>query len=297
MGRFHHIPALVILLACAPPIEAQESFDAGRMLYASAEYDRALAIFDGLLAANRPRTERRSIELYRTLCLLAVGRTDDADRAIEGIVSADPMFRPSADDIPPRLRQAFSEARRRLLPAIVQQRYASAKTAFDREDYAEASDGFGRVLEALGDPDIAAAAAQPPLSDLRTLALGFHDLSEKLDVPRRPETPAAPAPPAADRARVYTAADPRVAPPVVISQAIPTYRGRITSSDRGVLEVIVDATGAVESATMRIPVNSAYDRHVLNSAKHWKYQPATMDGVPVRFRKLIQVAIAVTPEN
>ena len=187
MDRFRSL-VLVLALAWAPPIEAQESlaaatFATARNLYATAEYDRALAMLDGLLTAARARDERRSIELYRTLCLLAVGRTEDADRAIEGIVSADPMFRPSADDIPPRLRQAFSDTRRRVLPNVVQQRYAAAKTAFDREDYAAASDGFGRVLEALADPDLAAEAARPPLSDLRTLALGFHDLSEKLAVP------------------------------------------------------------------------------------------------------------------
>jgi TonB family protein len=301
MGRFRL--AIVVVALWAPPATAQESlvaasFATARTLYASAEYDRALAMLDGLMAGPGPREERRAIELYRTLCLLAVGRTEDADRAIEAIVSADPMSRPTADDIPPRMRQAFSETRQRLLPAVIQQRYAAAKTAFDREDYASAADGFQRVLEPLGDPDIAAVAARPPLADLRTLALGFQDLSRKLAAPP-PEPEPAPAPAAApgpDPARIYTAAHPNIVPPVVISQRVPAYPGRVTAHDSGILEIVIDATGAVESAAMRVSMNAAYDKHAVAAAKHWRYRPATLDGVPVKFRKMIQVRLS-TPEN
>lgn len=305
MGRFRSLLLVVLTLGWAPPTGAQESlgaatFATARTLYASAEYDRALTMLDGLLTGAGAREERRSIELYRTLCLLAVGRTEDADRAIEGIVSADPMFRPTADDIPPRLRQAFSDTRKRLLPAVIQQRYAAAKTAFDREDYAAATDGFQRVLDALGDPDIAAVASQPPLSDLRTLALGFHDLSSKLDVPPEPAPAPAPAQAAApdpDPSRIYTASHPNIVPPIVISQRVPPYPGRVTSTEIGVLEVVIDASGAVESATMRVSMNAAYDRHAVDAAKYWRYRPARIKGVPVRFRKAIRIALSNRPED
>ena len=303
MGRCRCLAIVVVATVWAPPAGAQESLVAAslataRNLYASAEYDRALAMLDGLMTGPGSREDRRAIELYRTLCLLAVGRTDDADRAIEAIVSADPMFRPTADDVPPRMRQAFSETRKRLLPAVIQQRYTAAKTAFDREDYASAAEGFQRVLEALGDPDIAVVAAQPPLADLRTLALGFQDLSRKLDAPP-PEPQPAPEPAAApgpDPARVYTAAHPNIVPPVVISQRVPAYPGRVTAHDSGILEVVVDTTGAVESATMRVSISTAYDRHAVAAAKHWRYRPATLDGVPVKFRKMIQIRLS-TPEK
>ena len=303
MGRFRCLAIVVVAAVWAPPAGAQESlvaagFATARTLYASAEYDRALAMLDGLMAGPGLGEERRAIELYRTLCLLAVGRTEDADRAIEAIVSADPMFRPTADDIPPRMRQAFSETRKRLLPAVIQQRYAAAKTAFDREEYASATEGFQGVLDALGDPDIAAVAAQPPLADLRTLALGFQDLSRKLDAPPpAPEPEPAPAAaPGPDPARIYTAAHPNIVPPVVISQRVPAYPGRVTAHDSGILEIVIDATGVVESAAMRVSMNSAYDRHAVAAAKHWRYRPATLDGVPVKFRKMIQVRLS-TPEN
>ena len=34
-----------------------------------------------------------------------------------------------------------------------------------------------------------------------------------------------------------------------------------------------------------------YDTLLVNAAREWKYRPATMNGTPVRFRKLIQVTL------
>ena len=136
-----------------------------------------------LATSDSPREERRAIALYRTLCLLAVGRGAEADRAIESMVSMDPLYRPDADDIPPRMRAAISEARKRMLPAILQERYKESKAAFDRQDFAHAASGFKEMLDGLADPDIAIAASQSPLADLKTLAVGFYELSSKALVP------------------------------------------------------------------------------------------------------------------
>jgi hypothetical protein len=34
-----------------------------------------------------------------------------------------------------------------------------------------------------------------------------------------------------------------------------------------------------------------YDSALLNAAREWKYQPATLNGSPVRFRKLLQISV------
>src|ERR1044071_3977945 len=119
------------------------------------------------------------------------------------MILQDPLYRPAADDVPPRLRSAFTEARKRLRPAIVQQNYVAAKASFDKKEYAAAARGFSQVLAGLSDPDIEAVSAQPPLSDLKMLASGFNDLASKAVVP--PPAPAAPAADVAlDRApRIY----------------------------------------------------------------------------------------------
>jgi TonB family protein len=275
-----------------------------RELYASAAYDDALRMLDSLRGGNHTLEERQAISLYRALCLVALGRATEADRAVEALVAENPLYRPPMGELPPRMRTTFTETRKRMLPGIIQRLYSEAKAAFDREEYRPAADLFTRVLEAMGDADVAAAANQPPLSDLKVLASGFHDLSLKeLELPPRPPAPvAAVAPaltpkatPARDYAKVYSADDPEVAHPGVILQSFPPFRGRVSTAAVGVVEIVIDATGAVESAKMRTPVHPLYDGLALSAAKKWRYQPAMVDGVPVKFTKRVQVTLSPTP--
>jgi hypothetical protein len=287
------------VLSVAPRVEAQESLDTARQLYASAEYDTALTMLNGLMTSGGTREERRTVALYRTLCLLATNRRAEADRAIETLVTQDPLFRPSAEEIPPRMRTAIADTRKRLLPAILQQKYVESKAAYDLKDFAVASIGFKEMLDGLADPDIATAASQSPLADLKTLAVGFYELSVKLLPPAVPpamsvaQAPIPAPPPTAPK--LYSAEDRNVVPPIPVKQQIPAYPGRVSAAKVGVLELVIDKTGAVESATMRVPVNAQYDRLATSAARTWQYQPATVDGSPVKFLKRIQVSLVPTP--
>jgi hypothetical protein len=292
------------ILAPSTPGAAQEpqSLASARQLYASADYKAALTMLNTLLAASPSPQERQSIELYRTFCLVAMGSTDEANKAIEAMVSRDPLYRPNMDDVPPRLRTVFSDTRKRLLPALIQERYVIAKTAFDRGDYKIASDGFTQVLVALGDPDIATAAKQPPLADLRVLASGFSDLTVRALTPPPVQTspiPVAPPPVAAAAETVaprapmiYSQDDKNVMPAVMIKQDMPAFPGRVMFDRTGVLEVIIDVNGSVESATMIESVEPLYNRLVLSAAKTWTYRPARLDGAPVKYRKRIQITLS-----
>jgi hypothetical protein len=294
---------LAMILAAFTPSAAQESLANARQLYASADYRSALTMLNTLLTATPSPQERQSIELYRTLCLVAIGNNDEANKSIEAMVSRDPLYRPNMDEVPPRLRTVFSDARKRLLPALIQERYVIAKTAFDRGDMKIASDGFTQVLLALADPDIAVAAKQPPLADLRVLASGFNDLTVRAltppPVPVVPMTVQAPPPQVAAAPRqpvIYSQDDKNVMPPVMVRQDIPPYPGRVAFDRTGVLEVVIDINGAVESATMLEGVEALYNRLLLTAAKNWMYQPARLDGAPVKYRKRIQVTLSRTQE-
>jgi hypothetical protein len=222
------------------------------------------------------------------------------------IIARDPLYRPG-EDLSPRMRTAFSEARKRLLPSIVQQQYADAKGAFERKEFESAASGFRRVVDALNDPDMGSAASKPPLADLRTLAAGFHDLSVKAmppapvpaPTPAPPPQPVAAAPPAAAAVArpvpvIYTGEERNVVPPQTLAQTLPKYPGAVPPRGvTGVVEVVIDEGGSVESAAMVVPVTASYDKMVMNATTKWVYIPAMMNGKPVKFRKRIQ--ITVTP--
>src|SRR5256714_74405 len=166
---------------------AKDPVGAARELYASARYDEALAALDDWKPPEATSLgDRRSIEQSRSLCLLALGRGSEAEGAIAAVVTADPSYQPSETEASPRVRAAFSDVRRRLLPEIATSRYTEAKTAYDRKDYAGAVKQFRRVLALLDDPDMGGR-----LGDLRVLSSGFLDLCAAASAPP-PEAKKAP---------------------------------------------------------------------------------------------------------
>src|SRR5262249_19292566 len=153
MKRLHSSPirtgsfaAAFVLTAALAQAQAQNNNDliAARDLYASAAYDEALALLNRLHSSDQPPGDSRAIEQYRAFCLLALGRPADAQQAIEAVVTADPSYRPGESDVSPRIRAAFTEVRRRMLPTIIQQKYAQAKAAYDRKDWGTAAAGFSQ---------------------------------------------------------------------------------------------------------------------------------------------------------
>ena len=291
---------LVSSVTSAVPAIAQgpsrDPLGAARDLYASARYDEALAVLDDLHpAADTSATERRSIEQYRSLCLLALGRGQEAETAIAQVITADPAYVPSETEASPRVRAAFADVRRRLLPDIAKARYTDAKAIFDRKDYPAATDAFRSVMGLLDDPDMNGG-----LPDLKVLAKGFLDLSVAATPPPAPppepkhDLPSTPAPkPKPNLNKIYGSDDADVVMPVAVRQDVPRIPSMVTAQarGRGVLEVIVDEKGRVTSAAIRESVHPIYDNLVLNAAREWKYQPATLEGQPVKYRKLIQINI------
>jgi TonB family protein len=311
-----HRPA--ILLAAwllFPSIAAadQEALARAKELYASAAYDEALAALDGVPKDVTPGDSVEAAE-YRVFCLLALGRQDDARKTITAIVSANPFFHLPEGKASPRIQTVFADIRRQVYPDLVQRSYADAKAAFDRHD-ADAGAKFDRVLALLDDPD---ARAVPSLADLRTVAAGFRDLSKAANPPALPAQPVAapassptPAQPATGNPAVQatvrdqpdgavqpgtpsdTPSTSNVVPPVAIYQPIPPW---VTSPAdrqeyRGTLELLIDRTGTVTSAKLRTSVNPRYDAELIRTARTWRFRPATKDGVPMPYVKVVDVQL------
>jgi hypothetical protein len=291
------------MLTTAGAAAAQGSLAVARDLYVAAAYDDALAMLNGLHASDHRSDDGRAIDRYRAVCLLALGRTDEATSAIQVIVTEVPSYHLVEADVSPRVRAAFRDVRRRMLPGIIQQKYADAKMAFDRKNLAAASEGFKLVLELLSDSDLGSAANQPPLSQLRPLAVGFRDLTAVAATPSVAPSPpvlparrsapspvavSAPASPRPGAPRIYGWEDANVVGPIVLRQTMPVL-GDVFAQRQGTVEIIINESGLVETATMTSPVNAVYDGLVLAATRSWRYKPATVDGVAVKFRHALQL--------
>jgi tetratricopeptide (TPR) repeat protein len=277
----------------------QGPLNAAKDLYASARYDEALSVLNGLRAGDA--VDRKSVEQYRSLCLLALGRASEAETAIAAVVTADPTYRPDPD-VSPRVRSSFTDVRKRLLPDIITSRYQSAKALYDRKDWIAAEEQFRIVLALLDDPD-----NNGRLGDMRVLTAGFLELSARAAAPPPVEPAPAPAPvippvtapepaPAPGGpipGKVYGAEDAMVRAPVVVKQDIPSVPQNLMTiaKPRGLLEVVIDEQGRVVAMTMRGSIHPSYDAMVLGAARDWKYQPARFNGEPVRYRRLISIAV------
>ena len=290
--------ALTMVFSASGAFAQGGDLAAARELYASAAYDDALTMLNQLRSADHPAGQSRAIEQYRAFCLLALGRAADAQQAIEAVVAAEPSYEPNENDVSPRVRVAFAEVRRRMLPVIIQQKYAEAKAVFDRKDFKSAANLFSQVLVGLADPAVSAEAMRPPLSDLRMLAVGFEELSANAAAPPPPPLPAPPVPVAAPPPppmpspyRVYSSDDRNVVAPSVVKQTVPSFPGTVMAPRIGILEVLINESGEVESAVMTQSVTAAYDRLVLTAARAWRFKAAIVNGVPVKYRKVVQINI------
>jgi TonB family protein len=62
------------------------------------------------------------------------------------------------------------------------------------------------------------------------------------------------------------------------------------------MRLVIDKSGAVESATMATGTRPAYDQLLVRAAREWKFEPAQKQGRPVRYLKIIEIHLApMTP--
>ena len=303
------ISALSFLLALgSASARAQDPIVAARELYASAANEDALDTLRKARGAG-PEVASTDGEVLQAFCLLALRRDDEARSVIEGVVTERPMYLPSDDDASPRIRSAFQDVRKKVLPSVARQLYASAKDDYEKKNTVVAAAKFGELLRVLSDPDL---MKDPTLSDLRLLAEGFRDISEAASTiatsadtqPRSGSSGAvpvgggtAPAP-----GRAIRAAEPAplapvslpVTPPVAINQQMPAWRGdlmNVRSEFTGAIDLIIDETGHVESASLRKSVHPMYDPLLLEAAKSWTYKPAMRGTQPIKFQKTLVVKL------
>jgi hypothetical protein len=93
----------------------------------------------------------------------------------------------------------------------------------------------------------------------------------------------------------YTADDRDVTAPIALVQKVPKYPANVTRPLQGVVQFVIDENGAVQTPTMPVSIDMSYDGMVIAAAKKWQYQPAMLDGKPVKYMKRLTISVAVTP--
>lgn len=271
---------------------ADEPLEDAKALFAAASFDGALAALDRLDSANGGRPE--ALE-YKALCLLALGRSADAQKITETLVTTVPTFAPADADLSPRFVELLTETRRRMVPVIARKLFADAREQYRAKNHADAQRTFEQVVTLASDGVWRETA---DADDLRTLASGFLDLLDGAPAaakaaPAAAAQPVAPTviPPAA--APVATAAAlGQVEAPVPIRQAMPQWvapdRVSALRTFHGAIKVRIGADGHVVDVAMATATHPDYDTMLLQAARTWVYKPATRNGQPIEVEKVVE---------
>ena len=286
--------------APAPVQPPPTDLAAVKALYLAASYEEALEA----LASLSDDGVADEADVYRALCELALGRPADAERALQVLVTRDPLYELSDGDVSPRLVTMYHDVRHRLLPDIARDLYKDARASMTEKRSADAARQLTRLLAILNEPD--ATGDETDLADLKLLAQGFLDLvnTQLADEARAAAAAKAAAEAAVAEAaqqaaladRLYSPADGDVTPPVEIERPLPEWlppnvvaaRQRLT----GVIRVVIDRQGQVESASVVQPTSDAYDAELLVAARTWRFQPARLGGQPVRYVEMLSFVLS-----
>jgi hypothetical protein len=293
--------ALLATLSTSSPAQAQDAMQQVKTLYASAAYEDALSAL-ARLQAMPAMTRKPEHEQYRVFCLVALGRTVEAEKAIAAVVTEDPSFQPDAAEMSPRIQQMFRRVRRTLVPEIAQRMYLQGRGALDRKDKEAAVSTFAALvalIDSTAKEDPRIETEEPMLAELRLLASGFLDLTRAIAETKADVAPDATLEARPERTRAAALPAPRAEPmeitsPVPVKQDLPVWMPPDQLSRRefkGAIRVFISDAGRVTGAEVSSTIHPAYDRQLLMAAKTWEYQPALKDGVPIASEKLIEVVL------
>jgi hypothetical protein len=299
----------LLMVAARAGLGAQDSLNAAKDLYASAAYEDALSTLIRLTEGSSAPDIARQVDEYRAFCLYALGRTGEAESVAESIIRREPLMKLDAADASPRLELMFSNVRKRLLPALIRDRFRTARSALDQKNLSAAEPQLVEARLMIAEAE-KLGVKDDGLADLTVLVDGFLQLVRTTAEQRPAPLPAVATPPdapglaarqkveplpvpsAVNSLRVYTVDDVDVKPPVVLSQRMPSMTSEMLRvikavNTNAILDVLIDEKGDVMDAIVRKSLNSSFDNLMAGAARRWKYQPAMKDGVAVRYTKTV----------
>jgi TonB family protein len=306
-ARGRVVTTVVALLTFAAPLVgagAGASLADVKRLYEAASFENALTVLGELDAEAEASPDAFE---YRALCLVALGRSSEAQAVVDALVVKVPTFVPTGDDTSPRFVALLNDARRRLLADITKRLFNDAREQFRAKNQVAARQQFEQVLRLTDDGSWGETSEA---EDLRTLAAAFLEVVNAIVTPvdESPSTAAesrssAPEPvtlPAATTIGVSIPPPPQrvnLQLPVAIEQAMPKWRPTdVVTAQRhftGAVRVRIGKDGRVTSADIEVATDPAYDKELLEAAKSWRYRPGQRNGEPIEMEKLVTYSLRV----
>lgn len=199
--------AFLLWLACATavgaagqPVDRRAEI---RNLYAAANYEETLsllALLDSSPESSVGDDLRDDLDEYRALCLLALAREADAERAMRSLVTRHPLSLDRLEERSPKFVTLYQQVRAKMAPQLAAAAYAAGKQHYDTGDYTNARVRLRDALSLLK-----YAPGERSAAELEMLASGFLALAERPPV----------------EAPVVTAAQAPVASPVPLAASDP----------------------------------------------------------------------------
>jgi TonB-like protein len=284
--------SVTVMVSVTATVSAQEATDPiaqARQLYYSTYYEEALGAIAKVPIDRLSSGQVLVAREYRAMCLLALGRSREADTVIEAMLRTDPLYRPAIRSAPPMLQSAFIRVFTRVMPSLAREQFKRANAAFDSKRFGEAAAGFDAVARFVKAADAATFDQRDAatLKEIESLAVRLAAASRAAQNPKN-------APPRT----VFTVDDPGVLPPTPIRQEIPPWQGKLEATRfEGQLEIVIGVDGAVRSATITAPIHPAYDQTLLDAARKWRYRPASKEGRPVAYAETVTIRLAAPQQK
>ena len=92
--------------------------------------------------------------------------------------------------------------------------------------------------------------------------------------------------------RIFTRADAGVVPPRSVYPKLPSDSLNASEPDnRTILELVIGTNGLVERAKLRSIPRDIHEFMLVSAAKAWIFEPATIDGLTVRYRHQVRISL------
>ncbi len=263
-------------------------FERAVALYWDGEYEQTLKVLSAVPLDDLTEGESLEYHRYRALSYIALGDNDSAQREFISLLSTDSGFRFDTTMVSPKVIEQFDLSRQSLIETMFDQ----GKILYFDKDYATALGLMNKILRL--DPDDQLAQEYKRLCDEQ---IALTERIASIEARENPPDEVEPEPEPAEEPddKIYHMSS-DITPPVLLEEVEPVYPpvdSLLRNEGSVVLLITIGKDGSVELARVVRSFNGRFDKAAIDAVTQWKYQPALLNGRPVRLARVISVQFLV----